>query len=143
MIASVVAGFKNAFELIKKINEISKSVEINNITIVLQSIVLDAQARIGELSSENFSLTDKIRTLEKEIDSMKDWSDERQNYELQEWRRGIFAYVNKKLIKNDKNTPRLCATCFDNGNKSILQSSHFNMITSIKCQKCGFSADIF
>lgn len=67
------------------------------------------------------TLTNRIGELEKEIVELKNWDRERERYQLATVTRGIFAYRVKPGMESDEPPHELCANCFDQGKKSILQ----------------------
>jgi hypothetical protein len=52
---------------------------------------------------------------------LKDWEAEKQRYELHEVGDGAFVYSLKESVKGSQPDPWLCANCYHQGRKSILQ----------------------
>lgn len=118
-----ISGINKAVELIKAINNLDRSVEINQITIELQDVILAAQSNAFSALGEQQVLLEKIGELEKEIANMKAWETEKQKYELRRVGHGAFAYVIKDSMKGTEPAHWICATCYENGKKSVLQSA--------------------
>ncbi len=68
-------------------------------------------------------LTSKIDKLEKETVRLKDWSAEKNQYEIRQISTGVFAYLAKKHMGEAKNAHKLYCNCFDKTIKATLQQS--------------------
>lgn len=111
-----IGALKSAFDLAKGIKEIDDAAKRNSAVIDLQSTILTAQQAQGELLNENSEL-------KKENTALKAWGVEKSRYELIDLYRGLFAYVLKAGCEQGEPPHALCANCFQQGKKSILQSS--------------------
>lgn len=120
-IGAAISGLKTAFEIAKGLNAVAGSVSLNDAKIALQNAILDAQASL--LAAQETHAADLLRVdrLEQEILRLKDWSSERERYELVNIRGGSFAYMLKQHAAGDEPAHWLCANCFNDGRKSILQ----------------------
>lgn len=90
----------------------------------INGALLDAQSCIFAVNQERSVLVERISALEKEIAELKNWNADKQNYELREIRSGspqAFAYAYKKLVDDVTPAHNLCANCYQNNKKSILQ----------------------
>ena len=119
------SGLANYNEIVSKVSEVNSKLMAAN------SVALAAQEKQSKLASQ-------VEELEREISRLKDWKAEAQTYELREVAKGIFAY-----LKNDASDPlssnqKLCANCFDQGNKSLLQQQDVPVgrLLSLVCHRC-------
>jgi hypothetical protein len=120
MVAEVFAGLgaiKTAFDLAKGLKDIDDATRRNAAVIILQEKILDAQ-------QAQSALIEKARELEKEVTELKAWGAEKEKYELKNVGRGSFAYVRKKDAQPSEPSHWLCAQCYQNSKKSILQYHH-------------------
>lgn len=95
-----------------------------------QSKILELQARFLEAQQAAFSaqqhlsaLVDRVAELEKEIAQLKAWNCEKERYALKAIGNGAFAYLVKPEAALAEPVHALCANCYGNHKKSILQSN--------------------
>ena len=84
---------------------------------------MSAQASALAAQEDQFALLNQVRELEGQIAEMEDWEAERQRYELKAVHSGAFAYVVKPEVQGTEPPHWLCAACFHNRKKSILQKA--------------------
>lgn len=79
--------------------------------------------------------------LEKTIVEMQNWNAESERYKLTEFTLGQFAYALKEELHASEPAHMICANCYQNLQKSILQSLHVGpfgvCFDMIKCQRCN------
>lgn len=126
LLKGAITGFQTAFNLIKSINQLGKSIEIGKITFELQEVILTLQNDMSLIIAEKFAMIEEIDSLKKEITAIKAWESEKHKYELKSIVTGIFAYVIKESMKGAEPIHQICAKCYENGHKSILQSENRN-----------------
>jgi hypothetical protein len=114
IIQGTAMGFKRAIDLIKAINDLDKSVNINAVKAELQQIILDAQ-------SAQFVLVDRVRELEKEIADAETWEAKAQKYELATISPGIFAFALKDNTGSCEPFHYVCQKCYHHKKAIILQ----------------------
>ena len=90
----------------------------------LEKKMLTLQNSVLRLENQKLALDTKIANMEKELMNLKDWEIEKKNYKLTKIGGGLFVYSMKEV--NDSIRHWLCASCFDNGIKSILNRSFAN-----------------
>lgn len=90
-------------------------------SIEFQSKILDAQSRAFAAQEERTSLVEQVREIEKEVARLKDWSSEKQRYELKELGNGTLAYAVKEAMRGSEPPHWICANCYEDGKKSLLQ----------------------
>jgi hypothetical protein len=108
-------------DIVQGLNAAKTEAAINGVKIELQGLILDAQQ--GLFAAQEAQSTDarRIAELEQEVMRLKDWSADRERYELQNFRGGSVVYSQKVSIDNRQAPHWLCASCFDHGEKSYLQ----------------------
>jgi len=134
MVAEVFAGIgalKTAFDIAKGLKDIDDAARRNAAVIELQEKILSAQ-------QSQSTLIERIRGLEKEVADFKTWETEKQRYELQELPPGVFVRVLKPSMAGSEPTHRLCAKCYEDSKKSILQSAgKVHGQETLNCHGCG------
>jgi hypothetical protein len=116
---------------LRNFNELVTAVyEVNAKLRTVQSGALVAQ-------EQHAMLTQRIRELEQEIVELKHWDCEKEYYQLTQLAPGVFVYALKPGIAQDEPPHNLCTNCFDQGQKSILQSCEpGSEITLYGCPRC-------
>ena len=122
-IGAMLTSLKSVSDIVKDWWKGGKSVQVSMDTIRdLNSAVLDAQDHAMTARQNQYELIQRNETLEKEIKTLRDWSEERENYEL------VSASTYGALVyapKASSNVPGaehwLCQHCFENAKKSMLQ----------------------
>lgn len=94
------------------------------------------------LQAKHEALTTIERNLKEEIMSLKAWAIQKERYILTELRKppySVFAYTLKDSERNAEPFHHICATCFENGKKSILQTvaKTAGMDIALVCYSCG------
>jgi hypothetical protein len=90
-------------------------------SIELQSKVADALVALNSALTEQTALLKTINDLEATIARMKKWEREKRRYELIEIAPRVFAYVIKETARRGAPRHKICAACYEHGQKSILQ----------------------
>ncbi len=102
-----------------------------------QSAVIELQNALITLQSQYQNLLDEKNEIKRQLVELQDWEAEAQNYTLTEVASKIFVYASKP--NQDAGTPAhwLCAHCYQNKQKSILQRSvATNKGTIWVCPRC-------
>ena len=146
VIAEIGAGLtslKAALELAKAINVVAGEAKLNDVKIGLQSNILDAQEALSNAREAHTADVDRIRNLEQELVRLKDWEADKQRYQLEEVVVGAFAYSPKPGMENGEPRHRLCANCFQQGEKSFLSRRPTNAREIyLMCPRCSASVMI-
>jgi len=107
--------------------------------IELNGKIIEAQSLIFEIQQNGTALVQRVGELEKEITDLKSWDTEKQNYELKQvGRDNVFAYVSK-AVEGAREAPHMiCANCYEDGKKSLLQgTSRLEMRVRVHyCPRC-------
>jgi len=119
MAAEVIAGLgalKTAFDLAKGLKDIDNAARRNAAVIELQERLLTAQAAQS-------ALLERVSELEKEVARFETWEAEKQRYKLTDYGGRTFAYALKQEEAKGEPPHRICAHCYQEGHRSILQFS--------------------
>jgi hypothetical protein len=107
-----------------------KLVEINGIVLAATQYALAAHAAQSECA-------DRVRGLEAQIREYETWAAEQEKYELAEISPRVFAYARKEAMRGTEPMHWLCAGCFQQRKKSILQSEGVSWeIEPFSCSTC-------
>ena len=120
-IGASIGGLKAALDIAKGLNALSDAVALNDAKIALQGAIIEAQSSLLAAQEAQTTNLKRIDELEQKIVRLKDWSGERQRYDLTAIDRGAFAYMPKPGMEDGKPAHWLCANCFEQGQKSLLQ----------------------
>jgi hypothetical protein len=71
--------------------------------------------------SAQFTLLEQVRVLKEQMTKMKEWSAEKQKFELKAIDSKCFAYMLKPEARGTEPPHWLCTACYEQGRKSILQ----------------------
>lgn len=121
-IAGAVTSLKTASDIVKVLSDLKDASAFQSKLIDLQREIMSAQTSALAANSDQFALLDKVRKLERHVDDLEAWSQEKSRYELKDFGCGTFAYALKQGMELGEPFHRICPTCYQQGRKSILQS---------------------
>ncbi|PSH57539.1 MULTISPECIES: hypothetical protein [Phyllobacterium] len=110
-----LAAFKSMMDIVGGMFALKSETEKN-------TAVLELQRRIFEAQSLYSTAVSRISELEQKVVSMETWACEKERYELKAVAAGRFAYVLKADMQGSEEPHQICASCYQKGVKSILQS---------------------
>ncbi len=120
---AILSALKTLKDIIKSFSSLSSDVAIKEKTSELLGIIVDLQGDILLMQSEYGELLKSKNDLEKELIELKDWEKTKSQYKLKKIASGTFVYSYEDS-HDSKDPPHwLCANCYHNGKKSILQFS--------------------
>ena len=125
-IAGLIASVKAASEITKGMVGVRDTVLLQDKVIELNGIILTAQSHALTTQSDQFSLLERVRELEEEVAHVKAWEAEKQRYQLTDVGNGSFAYVLKEETGSSDPPHNICANCYEDGHRSILQNETTN-----------------
>jgi hypothetical protein len=104
--------------------------------------ILSAQESAIASRDYQTALLKQINKLENKIAELEAWDADAETYELSDiaqfGRTGQFAYAPKPNTYIDEPLHYLCANCFNQKHKSILQNEQRELRTEVAlCQRCG------
>jgi hypothetical protein len=121
-ISAAIASFSAAKNIAQSMVHLRDAAAFQTKLIEFQSAILEAQSNAFAANEERASLMEKkVAQLEREIASVRSWENEKQRYQLRDFGCQTYAYLLRPEAANEEPSHRLCATCFHNSRKSILQ----------------------
>lgn len=122
MLESAVTGLKTAGQIAKAIHQLVTSAEVKAKVIELQDSIFSAQQNALTAQSEQFTMIQRIRDLEEEIARIKAWEEQKKRYKLvNPWGGPALVYAFKESCKGAENPHWICAKCYDDGRRTVLQ----------------------
>ena len=98
----------------------------------------DVQQALLEIQQRLFAAVAKEHETEKEIVRLKDWHVQREHYETKALGPDATVYVLKAPGDPEAAPHHLCAHCFENTQRSILQfAGHEGALRVLACPRCG------
>jgi hypothetical protein len=84
-------------------------------------------------------LIQRVGELEKEVARLEAWETEKQRYKLVDLGDGAFAYALKEGMSAGEPDHKICATCYAERRRSVLQNENWNpgRATVLVCHQCG------
>ncbi|CAN5336608.1 hypothetical protein BH10PSE7_BH10PSE7_16550 [soil metagenome] len=136
---ALVSALKSAGEITQAMVGIRDGAKLQSKVIELNGIILSAQNSALASNIDQMRLLEQIRSLEEKLMRLEDWGAEKQRYELKEVGKGCRAYTLKTDVENAQNEHCLCANCFEDRRKSVLQQETRapGMSRVLVCQHCG------
>jgi hypothetical protein len=138
MAAEVLMGIgalKSAFDLTKGLKDIDDRVRLNDARMELQEKILEAQ-------QAQASLLERIGALEKELASFEKWDAEKENYQLTTIAADTFAYARKPAADSSVPLHFICANCYEDRKKRILQRADAAHVACPDCKvRLRFDSD--
>jgi rubrerythrin len=123
MLQGAITSLKVAADIAVALNGIKTMSEVQAKAIELQQIILSAQSSALTAQSDQFTLLQEIRDLKEEVARVKAWDEEKQRYALVAPFSGAIAYALKKESAGAEPAHWICASCYENGRKSILNGT--------------------
>lgn len=120
-ISAALGSLKATSDIIKGLNASFTEAKLNEVKLELQRALIDATQALASAQANEATAAARIRDLEQEIVNLKDWSAEKQRYQLHDVGRGAFAYVPKLGMEDGEPAHWLCTSCFNHGRKSLMQ----------------------
>lgn len=125
MIEAITTSFnaiKGGLDIAQGIQSLKNEAAISQAVIDIQRSLLEAQRGLNEAETRHAADLARIRELEQEIMSLKDWAAESERYEPVDIYLGTIAYMPKLGVKGGEPAHWLCPNCFQQGRKSFLVS---------------------
>ncbi|MET3967222.1 hypothetical protein ACT4MK_17785 [Bradyrhizobium barranii] len=111
---SGLSALKTALDMTRALKDIHDAT-------VRNSAVMDLQEKILSAREAQTALLERISELEKQIAAFEQWDDEKENYQLTTIHRDTLAYVRKPDIGGTIPPHYICANCYEDRKKRILQ----------------------
>jgi hypothetical protein len=137
-ISATLSSFGAVYGFVKdstgkiKDSAVRKKVEdLLNSIIPLQTWIITLQEELSAALKGKEALQQKLRDLE-------NWQQEAARYELKELASGVYVYALKEASRSSEPHHFLCAKCYNEGRKSILQrTGQFPSGLCFRCQSCS------
>jgi hypothetical protein len=122
-IAQGLNALKATTDIIKAMVGLRDAAQILEKTVELNQKILTVQGALADAQTEQTVLIQTIREREEEIARLKAWETEKKRYDLKDIAggQGAFAYVIKPEMQGADPPHCICADCYENGEKRILQ----------------------
>ena len=136
-IATGLSSLKAAFDITKGLNAAHAKASINDVKIPLQEHIVQAQQALFLASEAQAAAAERIRDLEQQIVSLKDWEREKQRYQMKRFTPGSIAYCLKPEMADGEPPHRLCPHCYQQAKKGFLQAQELtNRGRAHRCTSC-------
>ena len=136
-VGAAVGGLKTAYDMAKGLADLSQDAKTKLATIDLMQAILAAQQHAVGAQQAQMELLKAVADLEAKLAAVDDWKAIKARYILHQFPAGAQAYVLRDEHK-DEPYHRLCANCFEKGEKSILQTvNKHSGGEQVKCQRCS------
>ncbi len=123
----LVGNIKSAYELIKALMRDISEARLQGTLSELLTKMNDITVQVGETRVALLELQEECDRLRRENDQLHAWNNEKEQYVLEQLGSGGFVYVARnpdaELHGKKSKDGYLCACCFDQGRKSVLQFS--------------------
>jgi len=119
--ATLFTSVKTAYDIAKGISSLNTTVERNEAVSKVLEILLSVQSDALLMKEKHSLLLSEIDNLKKEISEFEKWSEIERQYELKEIAAGVYVYSYKKTDKTTEPSHWICAKCYSERKKSILQ----------------------
>ncbi len=141
-IQAAIASLKTAISISKNIHEIRSTAEIQSKVIALQSALLEAQNSALSATTAQFELQEKVTELEAKLKAVGDWEEQKKRYALvNPWKGPAQTYALKRSCAEGEEPHFLCANCFHNAKRVILNPSKRDAWILMACPSCKATLD--
>lgn len=121
---SIQAAFssaKVAGDIAKGLISLKTMSEVQAKAVELTEKIIDAQQQILAANMAQATLQERVRELEAELARMNDWNTQKLRYKLATPFPDCMVYALQKSMGEGEPAHYLCASCFQKGQRSILQ----------------------
>jgi hypothetical protein len=125
-IAAALTSFQTAKNIAQAMIGLRDTTAFQSKLIEFQSAILDAQNSVFAANDERAALIEKISELEKQMAIFMEWNTQKQRYKMYSLAQfgASIAYILKPDATESEPFHCICAICYDNGKRSILQFAH-------------------
>jgi hypothetical protein len=138
-IAGTVSALKGAVDITKAMISLHDAEAVKAKVIELNAKILEAQSAAFVANDERAALIERVSQLEKEVADLKAWDAQKQRYDLTDLGNGAFAYAVKESMRAGEPDHKICATCYADRRRSVLQTETWNpgRAEVLVCHQCG------
>ncbi|WP_181297015.1 hypothetical protein [Pseudomonas sp. Q2-TVG4-2] len=130
-------GIKAATDITQSMLTLKTDAAVTTKVVELNGVLLGLQGQLNSAHAEHTALASRIRDLEAEVTQFKNWEEEKERYQLHKFPAGTLGYRIKPAMQGAEPPHDLCANCYQNGVKSILQACEDGWYNALKCHPCG------
>ena len=140
-LSALMSSLKGAKDLAESMIGLREAAALQSKIMDFNIAIIDAQQRVFSAQEERSALIEKVADLEKKITSLERWETEKQRYELKGagFDNGAMVYQLKTEEAGTELPHSICAHCYENSVKSILQSDRAGSDTYLMCPRCKTS----
>lgn len=138
LIQGTITGFTLIRNITKSFLDLKATSEIQAKVIELQDAILSTQNSALAANAHQAAMVEEIRNLKEEIARIKAWEEEKQRYKLVSPWQGTMLYTLKKESSLTEPPHWICANCYENGRKSILNTQKKHIDYVLVCPACKF-----
>lgn len=120
MMQGAINSIGTALNIAKSLYQFKTETDLQIKVMELNDAIISAQSSAASALSEQLSMIQHVRNLEKEIADMKAWEDTKQRYQLMPWD-GCYVYALKDLRRGTDPPHWICEHCYQDRRQSILQ----------------------
>lgn len=121
-LTSLFSSLSMALTIAKGMKSIDDQVKLNDAIYKLQEAILSAQQISISNQNEMAALIQSKRELEEQISRFSAFEAEKSRYELNKLAGGGLVYSIKEETRNGEPVHHLCASCYEQSKKSIIQA---------------------
>lgn len=121
-LAAALSSLKAAKDIAEAMIGLRDGAAFQSKLIEFQSKLIDANNASFAAQDERAALLQRISELEEKVAGFETWKAEQQRYELKDFGAGAFAYSLKQEAQGAEPPHQICASCYQSGKKSILQT---------------------
>lgn len=137
-IAGAYGGIKAATDITQSMLTLKTDAAVTTKVVELNGVLLGLQTQLNTAHAEHSALTSRIGELEAEIAQFKSWENEKQRYALHQTKAGGLVYRIKPAMQGSEPPHDLCAQCYQEGIKSILQPApDADWHQMLVCHRCN------
>jgi len=137
-LASALASLKAAKDIAEAMIGLRDAATFQAKLLEFQSKLIDANTAAFAAQDERVALLERVGALEKEIAQLRAWEADKERYQLMEVSPGAFTYVLKEAMSAGEPIHWLCANCYQQGKKRLLQADGGDMSFHYrKCHSCN------
>ncbi len=137
-LTKAVSGLKQLSSLVQGFNQLKTEAEVAQKTLELNRVLTAVQQDLFAAHAAYTAAISRINELEKELVRMENWTAEQQRYQLHQPYPGSFVYRVKPEMQRGEPIHDICAQCYQQGIKSILQFTGIEKgWHKYSCHRCG------
>jgi len=120
-ITAAVASLKAAGEIALGLVKLKTVAEVQAKAIELNQKIIEAQHEIFAANAAQTTLIQRVSELERQIASIEGWERQKQRYQMATPFAGMTVYALRATMSEGEPPHYICANCYQNGRRSILQ----------------------